>query len=81
MRRVSIGVGQTALSQPHATISARTASTRSSHYEVHWDKSEQRVTPWWFEGNYRDYEADLQRRNPELAENPHRIKYKALVRQ
>lgn len=34
-----------------------------------------------FEGNYRDYEADLKRRNPELAENPHRIKYKALVRQ
>ena len=35
----------------------------------------------WFEGNYREYEADLKRRNPELAENPHRIKYKALVRQ
>jgi len=34
----------------------------------------------WFEGNYREYEADLKRRNPELAENPHRIKYKALVR-
>jgi len=33
------------------------------------------------EGNYREYEADLKRRNPELAENPHRIKYKALVRQ
>ena len=32
------------------------------------------------EGNYREYEADFKRRNPELAENPHRIKHKALVR-
>lgn len=35
----------------------------------------------WSHGNYRDYEADFKRRNPELADNPHRIKYKALVRQ
>lgn len=41
-----------------------------------------RTTPAlaYAEGNYRDYEADFKRRNPELAENPHRIKYKALVR-
>jgi len=35
----------------------------------------------WFEGNYKEYEEDFKRRNPQLAENPHRIKYKALVRQ
>jgi ATP-binding cassette ChvD family protein len=34
----------------------------------------------WFEGNYREYEADLKRRKGVDAETPHRIKYKALVR-
>jgi sulfate-transporting ATPase len=35
----------------------------------------------WFEGNYKDYEADLHRRKGIDADQPKRIKYKALVRQ
>ena len=34
----------------------------------------------WFEGNYEDYEADRQRRLGEKANQPHRIKYKPLIR-
>jgi sulfate-transporting ATPase len=34
----------------------------------------------WFEGNYREYEADKKRRLGPAAEIPHRIKYKKLVR-
>jgi energy-dependent translational throttle protein EttA len=34
----------------------------------------------WFEGNYDDYEADRKRRLGALADQPHRIKYKALTR-
>ncbi len=34
----------------------------------------------WFEGNYRDYEADRKRRLGEDAAQPHRIKYKPLAR-
>ncbi|MBV9825542.1 MAG: energy-dependent translational throttle protein EttA [Alphaproteobacteria bacterium] len=34
----------------------------------------------WFEGNYADYEADRKRRLGAEAEQPHRIKYKPLVR-
>lgn len=34
----------------------------------------------WFEGNYQDYEADRQRRLGAEAAQPHRIKYKKLVR-
>jgi ATP-binding cassette ChvD family protein len=34
----------------------------------------------WFEGNYKEYEADLHRRKGTDADQPHRIKYKALVR-
>ncbi len=34
----------------------------------------------WFEGNYSAYEADRRRRLGEAAEQPHRIKYKPLVR-
>ncbi|HZH28147.1 MAG TPA: energy-dependent translational throttle protein EttA [Azospirillaceae bacterium] len=34
----------------------------------------------WFEGNYQDYEADRKRRLGAEAEQPHRIKYKPLVR-
>jgi len=34
----------------------------------------------WFEGNYRDYEADRKRRLGEEADQPHRIKYKKLIR-
>jgi energy-dependent translational throttle protein EttA len=34
----------------------------------------------WFEGNYQDYEADRHRRLGADADQPHRIKYKKLVR-
>jgi ATP-binding cassette ChvD family protein len=34
----------------------------------------------WFEGNYADYEADRKRRLGAAAEQPHRIKYRPLVR-
>lgn len=34
----------------------------------------------WFEGNYRDYEADRRRRLGAQATQPHRIKYKKLTR-
>jgi energy-dependent translational throttle protein EttA len=34
----------------------------------------------WFEGNYGDYEADRKRRLGAAADQPHRIKYKPLVR-
>ena len=33
----------------------------------------------WFEGNYRDYEADRKRRFGEEADQPHRIRYKKLT--
>jgi ATP-binding cassette ChvD family protein len=34
----------------------------------------------WFEGNYQDYVADLRRRKGVSADQPHRIRYKKLVR-
>ena len=34
----------------------------------------------WFEGNYQDYAADLKRRKGVAADQPHRIRYKKLVR-
>ncbi len=34
----------------------------------------------WFEGNYQDYAADLKRRKGVVAGQPHRIRYKKLVR-
>jgi energy-dependent translational throttle protein EttA len=34
----------------------------------------------WFEGNYADYEADRHRRLGAVADQPHRIRYKPLVR-
>ncbi|HST62326.1 MAG TPA: ATP-binding cassette domain-containing protein, partial [Longimicrobium sp.] len=34
----------------------------------------------WYEGNYREYEADKKRRLGAAADIPHRIKYKKLVR-
>jgi ATPase subunit of ABC transporter with duplicated ATPase domains len=34
----------------------------------------------WFEGNFQDYEADKKRRLGADAEQPHRIKYKPLLR-
>jgi ATP-binding cassette ChvD family protein len=34
----------------------------------------------WFEGNYQDYEADLHRRIGTEADQPHRIKYRKLVK-
>jgi ATPase subunit of ABC transporter with duplicated ATPase domains len=34
----------------------------------------------WFEGNYQDYEKDRKRRLGADADQPHRIKYKPLVR-
>ena len=35
----------------------------------------------WFEGNYQEYETDRKRRLGALADQPHRIKYKPLVRE
>ncbi|MFO7577749.1 MAG: energy-dependent translational throttle protein EttA [Pelovirga sp.] len=35
----------------------------------------------WFEGNYSDYEADRKRRLGKEADQPHRIRYRALTRQ
>jgi ATP-binding cassette ChvD family protein len=35
----------------------------------------------WFEGNYQDYEADRHKRLGAEADQPHRIRYKPLVRQ
>ncbi len=32
----------------------------------------------WFEGNYADYEQDFKRRNGDLADQPHRLRYKRL---
>jgi energy-dependent translational throttle protein EttA len=32
----------------------------------------------WFEGNYQDYVADLRRRKGELADQPHRLRFKPL---
>ncbi len=37
-------------------------------------------TVQWFEGNYSDYEADRKRRLGKEADEPHRIKYRQLVR-
>ena len=34
----------------------------------------------WFEGNYEEYEADKKRRLGAEADQPHRVKYKPLVR-
>ena len=34
----------------------------------------------WFEGNYQAYEADKKRRLGAAADQPHRIRYKPLVR-
>lgn len=34
----------------------------------------------WFEGNYADYEADRKKRLGSAADQPHRIKYKKLIR-
>ena len=34
----------------------------------------------WFEGNFTDYEADRRKRLGADAEQPHRIRYKPLVR-
>ncbi|MGH7031666.1 MAG: ATP-binding cassette domain-containing protein, partial [Stellaceae bacterium] len=34
----------------------------------------------WFEGNYADYEADRRRRRGSDADQPHRIRYKPLMR-
>jgi ATP-binding cassette ChvD family protein len=41
-------------------------------------ESDSQVT--WFEGNYADYEADRRRRLGAAADQPHRIRYKPLVR-
>ncbi|MGH7500408.1 MAG: energy-dependent translational throttle protein EttA, partial [Longimicrobiales bacterium] len=35
---------------------------------------------FWFEGNYQEYEADRKRRLGHVAEQPHRIRYRPLVR-
>ena len=35
---------------------------------------------WWFEGNFKEYDADLRRRKGSDADQPHRVTYKKLVR-
>jgi ATP-binding cassette ChvD family protein len=35
---------------------------------------------YWFEGNFQDYHADLKRRKGAAADQPHRLKYRKLVR-
>ncbi len=42
-------------------------------------ESDSRVV--WFEGNYQDYEANRKKRLGADAEQPHRIRYKKLVRE
>ena len=34
----------------------------------------------WFEGNYSDYEADRKKRLGKAADQPHRMKYRPLMR-
>jgi len=34
----------------------------------------------WFEGNFQDYHADLKKRKGADADQPHRLKYRKLVR-
>jgi hypothetical protein len=34
----------------------------------------------WFEGNFKEYDADLRRRKGADADTPHRVTYKKLVR-
>jgi hypothetical protein len=34
----------------------------------------------WFEGNFADYEADRKRRLGDVADQPHRLKYKPITR-
>jgi energy-dependent translational throttle protein EttA len=34
----------------------------------------------WFEGNFKEYDADLRRRKGTDADTPHRVAYKNLVR-
>jgi hypothetical protein len=34
----------------------------------------------WFEGNFKEYDADLRRRKGVDADTPHRVTYKKLVR-
>ena len=34
----------------------------------------------WFEGNFKEYDADLRRRTGADANTPHRVTYKKLVR-
>jgi hypothetical protein len=35
---------------------------------------------YWFEGNFSEYEAERRRRLGAAADQPHRIRYKPLVR-
>jgi hypothetical protein len=34
----------------------------------------------WFEGNFKEYDADFRRRKGAEADTPHRVAYKKLVR-
>ena len=34
----------------------------------------------WFEGNFKEYDADFRRRKGSEADTPHRVAYKKLVR-
>ena len=38
------------------------------------------VQVMWFEGNFKEYDADLRRRKGADADTPHRVTYKKLVR-
>ena len=38
------------------------------------------VQAMWFEGNFKEYDADLRRRKGADADTPHRVTYKKLVR-
>ena len=47
-------------------------------YEVH--KPQQHPHSSIFEGNFKEYDADLRRRKGSDADQPHRVTYKKLVR-
>jgi sulfate-transporting ATPase len=38
------------------------------------------VEAMWFEGNFKEYDADLRRRKGADADTPHRVTYRKLVR-
>ncbi len=56
-----------------------TAGSSTASPPISW-RSRATARSTWFEGNYADYEADRRRRLGTEADQPHRIKYKPLVR-